>query len=364
VADQKKWERIDAAQQAKLDNLTEAKDTLLKTANTGTAEERRVAAITFTKSLGEMIELRNEFAKAGDTEGLNMVNAMLSSAQTQASQAAGMLACRANEPNCLATQQGLQNFTVGIAKGLLNTPTSILNIPLQAIDGFANLAQVIADKPLTPVTPKVPNVVNCEGELQCKGEFVGQMIGGAGLVKGVTTVVNKLDDAADAAASAQATSKGKIELNTRVDDAQQYDQFRIGAGVDEMKSSPSRSAIAGGEWDYPRVAPNDGAVPGTTTTSTATVGTQLDRFGSTNRGTYMAPADTPLEQRGMAPGAAANPYTKVEVIKPFEIVKDEAAPAFVSAGGGQQIRARIPEFKDRFATIDELIEHGYVKGTK
>ncbi len=78
----------------------------------------------------------------------------------------------------------------------------------------------------------------------------------------------------------------------------------------------------------------------------------------------MAPADTPLEMRSMAPGAAANPYNKVEVAKPFEVVTEKIAPAFGQPGGGEQVRARIPEIKNRFATMDELIEFGYVKPTK
>ncbi|MGV0987131.1 hemagglutinin repeat-containing protein [Limnohabitans sp.] len=171
-------------------------------------------------------------------------------------------------------------------------------------------------------------------------------------VKVVDTVTTVIDNAAVSAEQAAAVNKTKIEVNVRTDDAQQYDQFR----------KPD-STKPGGEWDYAKHAPNDGAVPGSSTTTMAKVGEQLDRYGPTNR-TYMAPADTPLEMRSMAPGAAANQYIKVEVAKPFEIVTEKIAPAFDQLGGGQQVRGRIPEIPNRFATLDELVDLGYLKPTK
>jgi hypothetical protein len=174
----------------------------------------------------------------------------------------------------------------------------------------------------------------------------------------------KLDDVADDLArgtsaerqalvqAEQAAVKARVEINARVDDGQQYDHFR--------NSSSSRP---GGEWDWQKHAPNNGAVPGTQQTVIIKAGDTLDRFGLRD-GEYMSPAGTPYEARALPPGKRAEPYEQYTVLKPFIVVKEEIAPAFNQPGGGVQMRAQIPEVQNGFATIHDLILHGYLKDPK
>jgi filamentous hemagglutinin len=150
----------------------------------------------------------------------------------------------------------------------------------------------------------------------------------------------------------QAAVRARVEINARVDDGQQYDNFR----------NPS-SGRPGGEWDWQKHAPNNGAVPGTQQTVITKVGDTLDRFGPRG-GEYMSPAGTPYEARALPPGKMAETYEQYTVLKPFTVVKEEIAPAFNQPGRGVQMRAQIPEVQNGFATINDLILHGYLKDPK
>jgi hypothetical protein len=65
-------------------------------------------------------------------------------------------------------------------------------------------------------------------------------------------VVKKLDEVKAAKLEAEALAKAREEINARRDDAKQYDHF--------LKPD---SKVPGGEWDWQKQAPNNGAVPGT-----------------------------------------------------------------------------------------------------
>jgi hypothetical protein len=156
-------------------------------------------------------------------------------------------------------------------------------------------------------------------------------------------------DALHALSKASADDLAKVNNNALRDDWQQFDHYR----------KPGSTRL-GGEWDWQKQAPNNGAVPGTSNTTTIEVGNTLDRYGSRN-GEYMSPVDTPLEQRALPPGKQADPYEQYAMLKPFTVVEEKIAPAFSQPGGGVQMRAKIPEIQNRFATIDDLIRYGYLK---
>ncbi len=156
-------------------------------------------------------------------------------------------------------------------------------------------------------------------------------------------------DALHTLSKASADDLAKVNNNALRDDWQQFDHYR----------KPS-SMRPGGEWDWQKQAPNNGAVPGTSRTSTIEQGRTLDRYGSRS-GEYLSPVNTPLEQRALPPGKQADPYEQYSVLKPFTVVEEKIAPAFNQPGGGVQMRAKIPEVQNRFATIDDLIRHGYFK---
>jgi hypothetical protein len=156
-----------------------------------------------------------------------------------------------------------------------------------------------------------------------------------------------LEKQAAAQIEVKAIERAKIESNARRDDNDLYGEYR----------KPD------GSWDWQKHAPNGGAVPGTRQTGAVKIGDTLDRYGFRG-GEYMSPANTPLAARSLPPGKIADPYEQYPVLKPFKVVKEEIAPAFGQPGGGIQLRAQIPEVQNRFATIDDLIQFGYLKDPK
>lgn len=157
---------------------------------------------------------------------------------------------------------------------------------------------------------------------------------------------------AAAAAEAKAVEGVKVENNAGRDDGQQYDAHR--------KEDSKRP---GGEWDWERVAPNNGAVPGTTAPYALQPGDTLDRYGS-RYGSFLSPAGTPYEQRALAPGSKSNGYEQYDVLKPVTVERSLIAPAFDQPGGGYQIQYKIPEVPGRPASVKDLIDFEYIKPRK
>jgi hypothetical protein len=168
---------------------------------------------------------------------------------------------------------------------------------------------------------------------------------------GIKAVSGSGKGSLDALSQLNKTDTAKVNVNARVDDFEQYDKYR--------KPDSTRT---GGEWDWQKQAPNNGAVPGTQQTVTIESGT-VDRFGPRG-GEYFSPAGTPYEARALPPGKQAEPYEQYQVLKPFTVTQETIAPAFGQTGGGLQMRASIPEVQNGFATIDDLIKHGYLKDPK
>lgn len=90
--------------------------------------------------------------------------------------------------------------------------------------------------------------------------------------------------------------------------------------------------------------------------TTLPVGTKLDRYGD-QKGAFLAPYDTPYEQRALAPGSKANGYFVYEVIKPLPVIQGEIAPAFGQIGGGIQI---LPNMQER-VNVKWLLDNEYIK---
>lgn len=144
-------------------------------------------------------------------------------------------------------------------------------------------------------------------------------------------------------------------------------------GLGAVKAQPSKnpnaiSAIAdneaGGysEFDIYRKSnvdwkwPDNMGFVGESVKTTLPVGTKLDRYGD-QKGAFLAPYDTPYEQRALAPGSKANGYFVYEVIKPLPVIQGEIAPAFGQIGGGIQI---LPNMQER-VNVKWLLDNEYIK---
>lgn len=260
-------------------------------------------------------------------------------------------------------QQAVNNpFMHGVGKGLLKlTPPGLL---VGAAGGVAMTVQAIAENGLSQtLIDGVNAIAGLPADLKARlnspdptvrGEAVVDVISlgfgtaaatAAGTKIALTTFQKAQVAKAVAEAEAKAVALAKIENNVRVDDGQQYDQFR--------------NASNDG-WDWQKHAPNSGAVPGTLQTIKLDVGMSLDRYGS-RYGEFMSPAATPLEQRALPPGKAADQYERYMVVKPLNVDQEQIAPAFGQVGGGVQLRARIAEVPGDYASIEQLIQHGYLK---
>jgi hypothetical protein len=152
----------------------------------------------------------------------------------------------------------------------------------------------------------------------------------------------------DALSQLNKADTAKVNVNARVDDFEQYDQFR--------KADSTRP---GGEWDWDKHAPNGGAVPGTQQVITLQPGTKVDRYGPPS-GTYLSPEGIPYDARALPPGAKADGYTQYTVNKPFTVEKAEVAPAFNQPGGGVQYRVVTPSGLTLRVDINYLINNEYL----
>jgi len=101
----------------------------------------------------------------------------------------------------------------------------------------------------------------------------------------------------------------------------------------------------------PFYPPNGGAMGGWSKT-TLTVGTQIDRYGS-SYGKYFSPIRTPLQMRALPPGNTGA-LTKYQVIKPFDVQSSVIAPYYYEVGTGIQ-------YYSPFLNADELVRGGFLK---
>jgi hypothetical protein len=165
---------------------------------------------------------------------------------------------------------------------------------------------------------------------------------------GIKAVSGSGKGSLDALSQLNKTDTAKVNVNARVDDFEQYDQFR--------KADSTRP---GGEWDWDKHAPNGGAVPGTQQVITLQPGTKVDRYGPPS-GTYLSPEGIPYDARALPPGAKADGYTQYTVNKPFTVEKAEVAPAFNQPGGGVQYRVVTPSGLTLRVDINYLIKNEYL----
>ena len=108
-----------------------------------------------------------------------------------------------------------------------------------------------------------------------------------------------------------------------------------------------------GKWSYPL---NGGAIPGTERMTTLQVGASFDRIGETS-GSFISPVGTPIFERSLAPGSAASPLVKYEVLKPIpNATQSTVAPAFGQPGGGTQI--------ELLRSVQWYLDNGYLKVIK
>lgn len=153
-----------------------------------------------------------------------------------------------------------------------------------------------------------------------------------------------------------ALKKQTVESNSRVEDYQQYDQYREENAVHWKTKEP----LSGGNWAWEKEAPNGRAVLGSEKIRSTVVGEKIDRFGA-ETGSYMAPSKVPLDQRSLPPGTLRpNSLHNYVVLKEFKVRDEIISPAFGQPGGGSQIRAIIPEVPNGYANVEQLKRFGYL----
>ncbi|MES2917889.1 MAG: hemagglutinin repeat-containing protein [Pseudomonadota bacterium] len=239
------------------------------------------------------------------------------------------------------------NAATGAAKSLtVNFGVDALNLGTTIVDGYSlmftstynlftdsNVEAFILPKlePLMPLTDgevKSLLVFGIPGIVETAPALLGvtRRVGTELAIMPYDTLVAYQAERAASAVEEAALAKRRIELNAQVDDFQQYDWYR-----------KDYSAKTGGDWDWPRVAPNDGAVPGTEEVVILKPGTLIDRYGK-NSGTYASPFGTPYEERALAPGTQAEPYRVYEVVEEVSAIKAVVLPAFDQKGLGEQLK--------------------------
>jgi hypothetical protein len=300
-----RWAATDASQQAVLDDLNAARD---GASRAGTAQERQAAYARLQSATAAASGLAEGFRSAGDPGGASTIGRVLLGATTDMQRLAGELGITVTLSD--AQRQGLAQTY------------SEMGMTLAAAEGS------VASNSLGN------RIVNALGRNPAEAAPTTSTASEAAFNETPSTRL--------------LTNEERTNFNARRDDYQQYDQYR--------REGSSR---IGGEWDWERLAPNNGAVPGTTTAYAVQPGQILDRYGA-RTGSYLAPESTPFDQRALAPGARGNGYEQYEVARQFTVERAEIAPAFGQPGGGYQIQYRVPEVIGRPATVNELIRFGYI----
>ncbi|WP_410603922.1 glycohydrolase toxin TNT-related protein [Amycolatopsis sp. lyj-90] len=114
-----------------------------------------------------------------------------------------------------------------------------------------------------------------------------------------------------------------------------------------------------GAWDWPKAAPNNGKVPGTSNPNYQPVkGDVWDRFGDAKFGKNLSPDGVPYAERAIPPTNLGDGYHRYEWIKPWDsnagaIESSKVAPAFGQPGGGIQFQTS--------RTVQQLIDDGYLR---
>ena len=111
--------------------------------------------------------------------------------------------------------------------------------------------------------------------------------------------------------------------------------------------------------------PGSGEVPGTEFKTTLAVGTRVDRYGGTgSNSTFLAPVNTPLEQRAMSPTTNTALRDEYIVLKPLPVEQSNTMPWFGQSGMGQQFntgQGGLTLKNGKPATIENLVESGYLE---
>jgi hypothetical protein len=252
---------------------------------------------------------------------------------------------------------GLAQYKTGLEAQLRNTsdPTQRASLQLQINEADNSMRQIanlgkdtLALMYQQTGDPKYQNAYQALMAATSGNEIAGALTMPGGSGGNLNKAVQEAKPGINVAEQATIANT-KIETSARTEDAQQYDQFR--------KPDSTRP---GGEWDWQKQAPNNGAVPGSEQIVTLQPGTNLDRFGSPN-GTYLSPAGTAYEARALPPGSKSEGLTQYIVLKPFGVEKSEISPAFEQPGGGTQYRVVTPEGESIKVNVEYLLKNGYLK---
>jgi RHS repeat-associated protein len=122
-------------------------------------------------------------------------------------------------------------------------------------------------------------------------------------------------------------------------------------GAGRMLAAGEMDTIAVGQRMTTYYPPNRGFL-GTPTSEVLQNGTLIDRFGY-NGGSFVAPYGTPMPMRALPPGAAAKPYSVLEVTNPLQVQSGRTAPWFGQSGLGRQYELPM--------SVQDAINGGYIK---
>ena len=111
--------------------------------------------------------------------------------------------------------------------------------------------------------------------------------------------------------------------------------------------------------------PGSGEVPGTQFQTTLEVGTKVDRYGGTgSTSTFLAPINTPIEQRSLSPITNIALHDEYIVLKPFPVEQSNTMPWFGRSGMGRQFNTAVGENSlpgGVAATVQNLVKFGYLR---
>lgn len=259
------------------------------------------------------------------------------------------------------------NYLVGVGKGLAKvTPAGLVTgsgvMAYELTTALLNFGLTDTAIALTQGVAGLPAELRhrlTSDDPQVRGEALVDVLAIGTVATVVTTkltqtgygaAMRRVEAKALAAKEAETIAARMREVAIHVDDARfsQVAQEIVAAEKAGWKTADGK----------PWWPPENGKVPGTDQIVELKVGQRLDRYGGTSdRSTFLAPADTPLGQRALPESTNLAVRDEYIVRQPFKVEESRVMPWFGKQGMGIQYETS----KGAEKTIQKLIEDGVLE---
>jgi filamentous hemagglutinin len=268
----------------------------------------------------------------------------------------------------------LKNGAVDLAKAVKDNPGAAVNavwnavkgLPEGVVNSFKETGTAIGEGAAVALNKDISDKLNAIYGTDVAGAQQAMLairitlavtgaVGTAKLATGagdatVVAITKKLDDIAADKTQAKAIAERMKDIAIN----KEGDRF-TGVAEKMVEAQKAGWKTADGKPIWP---PENGKVPGTEHIVELKTGQRLDRYGgTTDKSSFLAPADTPIGQRALSTTTNLAVHDEYVVLKPFPVEQSRTMPWFGQEGMGTQFETK----QGVKMTIEKLVEQGYLK---